>query len=165
MKKLTIACLAIIFSATVANAELFKWVDEDGVTHFSNTAPPQNVQAEVKHETKVSDSPTTNSEGLEEVLDEYRKETALDEKPVSKRSSRREPSRASDATIARLKRSVERFERDVDKWKDKLDQVKRESYSDKRRHDNNVSHCEKMLADYESLLEDARASYRKALEQ
>ncbi len=38
-----IACL--IFSATSANAEIFKWVDENGKTHFSNQKP-RHQQAE-----------------------------------------------------------------------------------------------------------------------
>lgn len=45
MNRLTVfVALALLAGAPCANAELYKWVDENGVVHFSQT-PPENRQA------------------------------------------------------------------------------------------------------------------------
>ena len=43
-----LACVVILLAATSAtSAELYKWVDEKGVTNYSNEPPPKGVNAKV----------------------------------------------------------------------------------------------------------------------
>ncbi len=48
MKKILLAALTMsvmLFAANSAIADLYKWVDENGVTHFSDVRPPDEQQA------------------------------------------------------------------------------------------------------------------------
>ena len=45
-RPLTIAILVVIWTAPVTAAQIYQWTDENGVKHYSNTAPPDNVAPE-----------------------------------------------------------------------------------------------------------------------
>ena len=46
MKTLIMFILFFAFVVVSANAEMFKWVDENGVVHFSDTTVPSDAKAE-----------------------------------------------------------------------------------------------------------------------
>jgi len=48
--------LLIVLLPTLTAAEMYQWVDEKGVRHFSNDPPPAGTQAESYQEIKSSDS-------------------------------------------------------------------------------------------------------------
>jgi hypothetical protein len=60
MKKLCSGILFILFSINIqANAEFYKWVDENGVTRFSNTGSPEKYKDKTSkaEEAKYADQP------------------------------------------------------------------------------------------------------------
>jgi len=48
--------ILIVLLPTLAAAEMYQWVDEKGVRHFSNDPPPAGIQAESYREIKSSDT-------------------------------------------------------------------------------------------------------------
>ena len=57
-------CLLIFaIASTPAKAEVYKWTDENGVTHFSQTPPPPGQDAEIQdlpeHQAGVESDPST----------------------------------------------------------------------------------------------------------
>ena len=61
--------ISALITISPAAAQSYKWVDQDGVTHYSNTAPRLSVQAETHAEAKVGPSGSTND--LSDVLESY----------------------------------------------------------------------------------------------
>ena len=159
--KTTIA-LILIFLALPVQAELYKWVDDNGVTHFSNTAPPKHAQAEIKTEVKGNTHHAPDN-SLNDVLDNYREQNRQDayDKKVRAIEDRYDEKRKAknEELKAKYKRLINDRERDVQRWKDRLNDVKKERYSDKKAHDRKVQHCQDMLADYQSALERLKARY------
>jgi hypothetical protein len=41
-------CLAMLFAASTAFAQMYKWVDKDGKVHYGNTPPPGSKTSSVK---------------------------------------------------------------------------------------------------------------------
>ncbi len=70
MKRLSIA-LVILCLSGFAHAGLYSWVDENGVRHYSNTAPPEDGGMEVKETTEKKNSGTRDQaqEELEAIRD------------------------------------------------------------------------------------------------
>ncbi len=52
MTLMRIACVGLIllFSAEIAKAEIYTWLDKNGVRYYSNTAPPQDIETERRSE-------------------------------------------------------------------------------------------------------------------
>ena len=48
MKLLLLTLASLLAMGTAAHAEVYKWVDEDGTVHFTDTPPPQQQTEEVK---------------------------------------------------------------------------------------------------------------------
>ncbi|MDJ0710233.1 MAG: DUF4124 domain-containing protein [Woeseiaceae bacterium] len=48
MKLLVLTLAALLAIGTAAHAEVYKWVDEDGNVHFTDTPPPKQKTEEVK---------------------------------------------------------------------------------------------------------------------
>ena len=48
MKLLALTLAAFLAMTTVAHAEVYKWVDEDGNVHFTDTPPPKQKTEEVR---------------------------------------------------------------------------------------------------------------------
>lgn len=46
MRSLTALVLLVVFADAAAQTTVYKWVDEDGETHYSQTLPPERVQQE-----------------------------------------------------------------------------------------------------------------------
>jgi hypothetical protein len=49
-----LAALAVSLASAPAAADIYKWVDDAGMTHYSNTPPPNPEKAEVVIEDKLS---------------------------------------------------------------------------------------------------------------
>jgi uncharacterized protein DUF4124 len=50
MSDMRLLILLLLFAAVPASAQIYRWVDANGQTHFSNTAPPPGVKATVVDE-------------------------------------------------------------------------------------------------------------------
>ena len=156
--KSTIIVLLIAFWINQANAELYKWVDENGVTHFSNTLPPANSEVETKAEAKSNHSIQTSSGNLNEVLNSYRNDAISDDINNAKRKlSNKSSYKNNHRSKERNSRKIKDLQREVDYYKQKLRDVERESYSDLNEHQENIRFYKKMVADYQSLLESAKS--------
>src|SRR5262245_692724 len=59
MRALLIAAL-VLFSAPAA-AQIYRWVDQNGVVHYSNVKPPKNVAATVIDESSREAGPAPES--------------------------------------------------------------------------------------------------------
>jgi len=71
--KLFIISMLMVFSLICsANTELYKWVDQNGVKHFSNTPPSDADQVESAIETKNESSDFESSGKIDEALKNYR---------------------------------------------------------------------------------------------
>ena len=60
MKKVLIAAILLIvthFAAVQAIAEMYKWVDQDGVTHFSDEPPVSEQKVEIIETSKYQEPP------------------------------------------------------------------------------------------------------------
>ncbi len=56
MKLLALILAASLAMTTAAHAEVYKWVDEDGNVHFTDTPPPKQKTEEVKIDSAPSSS-------------------------------------------------------------------------------------------------------------
>lgn len=57
MKAIIVLLGMMLMSFSVANAEVYKWVDEDGNVHFSDSPPPKQKTEEVRIQGASSPSP------------------------------------------------------------------------------------------------------------
>lgn len=57
MKAVILLLSMLLGSFTVANAEVYKWVDEDGSVHFSDSPPPKQKTEEVRMQGASTPSP------------------------------------------------------------------------------------------------------------
>jgi Domain of unknown function (DUF4124) len=74
VKKVLILVLLLLTVASVS-AKIFKWVDENGVTHYSETPPPkqkaQEIQVQPESATEGNDGANTSAKRLHEEELEY----------------------------------------------------------------------------------------------
>jgi hypothetical protein len=57
----TVLLVVLLASATPASAQVYRWVDEKGKVHYSNTTPPAGVRAKVVDPDARSGAPSTES--------------------------------------------------------------------------------------------------------
>ena len=74
--------LILQFSICVAHAEIYKWVDEDGKTHFSDTKPIDNNPEEIK--LKITNSINFLTDEDDHTTNDFRKDTYRLPNTVSK---------------------------------------------------------------------------------
>jgi len=153
-----VACLVLICS--IAYAKLYKWVDENGVTHYSNTAPPQSSEVETKEEVKGHHSPATGSQDLDDVLDSYR-EDRLDHAIEKRRGRSSGPSGKSDRLANYYEARLKKQEIRISDIETDLNEAKRESYSDSDRHKKKVRRYESRLEKAKIELDRLKAEYQR----
>jgi len=159
-----VACL--ICSGSTVNADLYKWVDADGVKHFTNTPPPSAEQVESAPETKSKVSYRNNNAELDEMINSYKR----DELQQSINKSKRESEKKYNSKIRKNKESsanyyekrVKQKEETVRNYSEDLEKVKRERYSDSNRHEENVQYYESRLKQAEIDLEYYQKEYKNA---
>lgn len=72
---MTIRCalaLLLFLSATGVTAAMYKWVDEDGVTHYTQQPPPAGIEAETMKPPPAVDSKAAG-ESLQKRLQQFEK--------------------------------------------------------------------------------------------
>ena len=82
----------------IANAKLYKWVDENGVTHYSNTAPPQSAQVETSAEAQGETS-SSSPQSMDSVIRSYKMD-ALEHDREKTRQRSKKPSGKSEKMMA-----------------------------------------------------------------
>jgi hypothetical protein len=157
--------VAIICLVGVADAKLYKWVDENGVTHFSNTAPPQEeVEVHTKAEANSAGTENGLSPGLDSVIDSYRQDELRDKADeVEKRYERtRRSSRNDQSKINLYETRVKRDEVNLEQLREELKQVERASYSDSEMHKAKVQRYRTRVRKAELELEEDRIKLERA---
>lgn len=145
------------FFVCPVSAKLYKWVDENGVAHYSNTAPPQSAEVETQAEAKGDASPGSHS--LDNVLDSYRKDQIGHDERPAKRS---QPSGKSDSMADYYANRIKQEKATVEDREADLDAVKRESYSNAQDHKEKVRYYKSRLEKARLELERVKAEYQKA---
>ncbi len=72
--KIMFAILILIFSLAIASAEIYKWIDENGVTHYSDS-PTQNISESSETEDDFVESSEAAPAGQGTLPDESQKGT------------------------------------------------------------------------------------------
>lgn len=152
---------------SVADAKLYKWVDANGVTHYSNVVSPQNegtvhsgAEAESSHHSN------TNLKGLENVLDSYKKDGLTLDSDTMVEAPNRRTSDSGEADkqyhkkkAAYYKHELEGEQLDLKAQQGKLDRYKRKSYSDARHHKEIVRNYEDSVIRSKNRIEKLKHEY------
>jgi predicted RNase H-like nuclease (RuvC/YqgF family) len=157
MKPIVLSIVVFFGFALSADAKLYKWVDENGVPHYSNTAPPEAGQVETRVESEGSSSP--GSHDLGDVIESYRRDGVEPKKEfprISKPSGKSE-SRADDLAARIRKQEVRISDIEAD-----LTNAKRETYTDYNYHKKKVRRYESRLEKAEIELERLKTEYKRA---
>ena len=86
MKTNVLRTIALVFAVTVIVAGIYKWVDEEGDTHYSETPPPAHKSQQIPMETPSQSAPrgevpgTKTWQQLEQEFQQRRIERELAEK-------------------------------------------------------------------------------------
>ena len=91
--------LLLLFVAGSASAAMYKWVDEDGNTHYTQSPPPGDVQAET-----IAPPPDVNTKQAVEKLQQQQEKAGEFEK---QRQEAAEEQRKKDEEISRKKSNCE----------------------------------------------------------
>lgn len=155
--------LFVCFTIPV-NAAMFHWVDDDGVSHFSNVAPPDKVKIEKKAEVKSKYIPqSTKPSTSDSAINRYKKALLHYQKTSPVQTRQDAPSKTTKSSSSGMhdyyKMMVEKYERRVETCKEDLDEVKREAYKDPQWHRKKVQRRENRLADVKAELERYKKKY------
>jgi hypothetical protein len=157
----TALTLLILFFGS-AHAKMYKWVDENGVTHYSNIAPPaDHDKFHTREEARGRPVAPDRSPGLDHVLKSYEME-AMEEEPEAAGKAVDRKTKSNASAKDRYADKIEKYKREVEYWEEKLEDAKRESYTDRKKHKQNIRRCEKKLADYRARLRNAERNYRQS---
>jgi hypothetical protein len=152
-----VVCLILI--CTIASAKLYKWVDENGVTHYSNTAPPESSNVETLVETEADHSP--GSHNLDSVLESYKRddiEQAREESIKQAPKSFGQNDRLADYYEHKIKEQEAKIKVLEAEFRD----VKRESFSDSISRNKRVRRYEYRLERAKLDLEHWKSEYKRA---
>lgn len=93
MRNNLLACLFLFFSLNAEGAPIYKWVDEQGATHYSAAPPPNQKAVTVK-----STPPPASASDEEAAIEKTRRENALD---MQMRRAAQQEARNREETLAR----------------------------------------------------------------
>ena len=161
-----LACMAISITG-VADAKLYRWVDENGVSHYSNVAPPQNKEnVHAGAEAQSSTSSGSSSKGLETVLDSYKQDGLTLESEAAEKAAQRTSvdRKKSDRQYhkkkaAYYKHELEGEQLDLKARQEKLDRYKRRSYTDAQHHKKMVQIYEDHVIQSKHRIEQLKHEY------
>ena len=162
-----VAILFILISvsfALTANADIYKWIDENGVTHYSNTPPPADVQGYIERLKEVSGTPVNHGNpGIDRVIQSYKQdnlqgETGSAGEPPADNSAQGSNTEMTDY----YRHQADRYQMQIDDYEDRLESIKRESYTDSRRHRARIERWEKYIREASFERDVYLEKYRKA---
>ena len=161
MKPIVIIFLLMICSVCIVNAKLYKWVDENGVTHYSNTVPPNTEQVETKAELKNDSTDYHSNNDLNKVINSYKMDN-LRQDQDKKKNYKYKSSTKNEEMADYYEHRIKEEEENVNQYREDLRIVERESYSDSRRHNERVRTYESRFNRAKMELERVKTKYRKA---
>lgn len=162
MKLLIVYVMIVACWAGTVSADLYKWVDENGVTHFSNVAPPTDQQAQTKVEVKGAAPINRSSPGIDRVINSYKRDALQYEIEETKKRLRRGPLNKNSSRLDLYERWIKRDKETIRIRREELKDVKRESYRDSKEHKIKVRYYENRVKDAELELEEDRRRLERA---
>jgi membrane-associated HD superfamily phosphohydrolase len=94
--------VCLLFTSFSANAALHKWVDADGVVHYSDTVPSSDLKAKTLRSSSPSSNGVTSSSGV--VAPKTLAEREADEKKAQKAKSEADEKSAKEQELTDNKR-------------------------------------------------------------
>ena len=159
MKVITLCLVTIICFVYTANAQLYKWVDEEGVTHYSNKRPVTMKNVETRQETQSNQPHNKNNKKLDHLLNSYRTE-AIQENVKTSQSNGNKTSKSFDQEkFEYYENRIKNKEKIVHRYSDDLRDVKRKPHKDYRSHKKKLRYYEDRLQHAQIDLEDAQREY------
>jgi hypothetical protein len=159
MKAVIICILAALCWVCTVDARLYKWVDEEGVTHYSNKRPTTMHQVETESEIRSGQSNKKYNKKLDRLLNSYEKDS-FQEKVINSDSNTYESTITPDKNrLQYLKNRISHREKIVHRCKDDLIDLKRTPYKDYRSHKNRLRYYEDRLEHAKFELNEAKRQY------
>lgn len=117
-KIIGMAFIALLTMPLLANAEIYKWKDKNGVTRYSDTPPPNNVEAATlrgKRTVKTA-KPASEAETGDGAASQAANKTRLKQEPNSNEEADEEAAkmRARNAEIEKNNKRLAKKEADID---------------------------------------------------
>ncbi|MFA7186223.1 MAG: DUF4124 domain-containing protein [Victivallales bacterium] len=158
MKPFIVSMLMVLGLICAANAELYKWVDENGVKHFSNTPPSDSEEVESAIETKNESSDVESSGKIDEALKNYRQDNMQQRLNDAGKYKSKTP-KASKDLADYYEHRMKQNEQTLQERRRDLQDVRRESYSDPDYHKRKVERYEERLKRAEIESEYSKKKY------
>lgn len=162
MKHFAICMMVVACWVCTASAELYKWVDEDGVTHFSNVAPPMDEQVQTKNEVKGATPVNTSSPGIDHVINSYKRDALQHEIDETKKRLRHGTSNKNSSRFDLYEGWIKQDKETIRIRREELKDVQRESYSDSHKHKAKIRYYENRVKDAEFELEKDQRRLERA---
>ena len=142
-------------------AKLYKWVDENGVAHYSNVAPPADQEVQTNEEAQGSAPVKSGSSGMDQLLDSYEREARRQEIEKPRNTRKNKPNKNEDLADY-FKNRIEEEKEELRVRREELNDVERESYSDGRQHKKRVRNYKSRVKKAELELVRVKGEYKKA---
>ncbi len=122
MKQVTFILTIVLLYSSIATAEVYKWRDESGKLHFSDTPPVTNEQVE---QITIKDNITTGNyiPAAKEAITEDKKESDLDRR-IRENKDKREKAESDAENFARANSESAYLQRECKIAKEKVAAIK-----------------------------------------
>ena len=129
MKLLALLLAASLAMTTAAHAEVYKWVDEDGNVHFTDTPPPKQKTEEVKIHSGPSSSGSRSAASLDDralcakAVSNLSRFSAVWERKIRAKMPNMDPSEKASAeqALRELKANIQVAKKDMSQCTNDLD--------------------------------------------
>ncbi len=161
MKAITICFVLIISFVGTVNAQIYKWVDEKGITHYSNKRPPTMKDVETKSEIRNEQPNDRSTKEFDKLLNSYRNGSLP--KPASNQQKTKFKSQniPDQDRLQYFENRIKQREKIVHRYKDDLRDVKRTPHKDYRSHKKRLRYYEDRLEHAQMDLEEAQNNYQE----
>jgi hypothetical protein len=130
---------------------MYKWVDENGITHYSNKRPKTNQKVEVSREFKYRDTGQQRNNHLDDVLKEYKEDEYQLKSRFSSTTTKKSRLTSKNDLTEYYENKIREQEKLVKKYDWDLQLLKRKPYSS-----SSYKSRKQQLKRYEDRLESAR---------
>lgn len=158
MKSFIVSILMVVGLICTANAELYKWVDENGVKHFSNTPPSDADEVESAIETKNESSDFESSGKIDEALKNYRQDN-MQQRLNDAENYKSRTQNANKSLGDDYEYYIKRKEGRIRLLRENLRDLRRERHRDPDSHQKMVKYHERLIKQAESELENSKKKY------
>ena len=158
MKIITLCLIMFFYFVCIVTAQLYKWVDKEGVTHYSNKRPVTTNSVETKSEIKSNPSSKRNREELNQLIQSY-KNSSLKTDNIDSQDRYKSPNKPSKERLEYYEKQIKERERVVNQYSDDLNGVKRKPHKDYRSHKKKLKYYEDRYERARLDLEETKQEY------